>query len=422
MVYVEFFDGKELLENLCSSFVRAPEKIYFLGGDKKEIERNIERYKRVLSARGKEVEMIPKLVNPNSVSFLVEKLSEIVETEDECIFDLTGGEDLCLVAMGIVFEKYRNKKSVQMHRFNLKTNKAYDCDEDGRVLYEKDLPEITLAENIRIFGGEIIYDDVKENTTHRWDMSDSFKRDIEVMWNICSTNVQIGAARAWDRQIMVFEKAEEKGVRETPLTTRASLAEIRKEVEADGKERTEKFYLNQKILYELQKHRLISFTRNDDEIVIKYKNEQIKRCLTKAGTVLEMKIYLLVLELKKERSDEPVYNDALHGVSIDWDGKIDGSDDVHNEIDVLAMHKMIPVFFSCKNGEVHSDELYKLYSVATRFGGKYSRKVMVISEIKLNKNEASIRRRAKDMDIEIIDPFELTAEELEKRIASIWSK
>ena len=33
---------------------------------------------------------------------------------------------------------------------------------------------MSIAENISVFGGEIIYDDEKENATHRWDMNDDF--------------------------------------------------------------------------------------------------------------------------------------------------------------------------------------------------------------------------------------------------------
>lgn len=419
MVYVEFFDDKELLDNICSCFVRIPEKIYFIGNDKDKMEKHIKRYKKVLSDRGAEVEMIPIPVNRNSMSALIGRMTEIVEAEDECIFDLTGGDDLCLVAMGVIFERYRESKNIQMHRFNLRSNRVYDCDEDGQVLYEKDMPKMSIAENISVFGGEIIYDDEKENATHRWDMNDDFIDDIDIMWHICSTNANKAPTRKWDRQIMIFEKLESIGGCDGSLTSTASLAEIRKFFETDGAEKNRSFYINKRIISELKKYRLIDFTENEDELRITYKNEQVKRCLTKAGMALEMKIYLLSLFVEKD--GERVYDDVLHGVSIDWDTKSDSETDVKNEIDVIAMHRMIPVFISCKNGDVKMDELYKLDSVATRFGGKYSRKVMVVSDLKLNQNEMYIRHRADEMGIEIVDTIELGNEKLEKRLGNIWA-
>ncbi len=417
MVYVEFFDDKELLDNICSCFVRVPDKVYFLGNNRDKMEKHIERYKKILSDREEKVEMYPIPVNRNSMSALVARMSQIVEEEDECIFDLTGGDDLCLVAMGIVFEKYHNTKNIQMHRFNLRSNRVYDCDEDGNVLYEKDMPQMSVDENIRIFGGEIIRGEENEDATYEWNMSEDFIDDIEVMWHICSTNAPKAATRKWDRQILVFEKLESIGGSENSLTSKADLKQIRELFEEDGKEKHRSFYINRKIISELKKYGLIEFTESDDEISITYKNHQVKRCLTKAGQILEMKTYLVALFVEKD--GEPVYNDVLNGVSIDWDGKKDDAN-IKNEIDVLAMHKMIPVYISCKNGEVKIDELYKLDAVATRFGGKYSRKVLVASDVKLNYNEAYIRQRADEMDIEIIDPIELGAAKFEKRLGNVW--
>ena len=44
-----------------------------------------------------------------------------------------------------------------------------------------------------------------------------------------------------------------------------------------------------------------------------------------------------------------------------------------NEVDLILLHSTVPVFVSCKNRFVSSDELYKLDSVSRRFGGKYAK-------------------------------------------------
>ncbi len=420
MVYIEFFDEKELLDNLCSCFVRIPDKVYFIGNNKDKMETHIERYSKILSDRGGNVEMVPLSVNRNSLSALVECMSGIVETEEDCIFDLTGGEDLCLVAMGIVFEKYRETKNIQMHRFNLRSNRVYDCDEDGNVLYEEDLPKMSIIENIRIFGGEVVFESERENATPEWDLNDEFIDDIEVMWHICSCNSPERATRNWDRQIVVFERIERIGGREGCLTSSAPWKELKESFGSYGKDKDNNYYLNRRIISELKKYGLIEINETEEEISVSYKNEQVKRCLTKAGQVLEMKIYLCALQTEKD--GEFVYDDVMNGVTIDWDGDAEEDENIiKNEIDVIAMHRMIPVFISCKNGEVKIDELYKLDSVARRFGGKYSCKVMVISEIDKNPNEIYIRERADEMGIKIIDPIELKGEKLMKRIGNVWA-
>ena len=45
---------------------------------------------------------------------------------------------------------------------------------------------------------------------------------------------------------------------------------------------------------------------------------------------------------------------------------VDRAPEMVNEIDVMMMHGMQPVFISCKNGSVETEELYKLLKTARR--------------------------------------------------------
>lgn len=101
-------------------------------------------------------------------------------------------------------------------------------------------------------------------------------------------------------------------------------------------------------------------------MTITYKNEQVKKCLNQAGQALEMKVYV-----------------TANGL-IDADG--------------------VPVFISCKNGIVTADELYKLSTVAERFGGQYSKKVLVVTALEsLGEAGNYLRQRTKDMNIRLIE-------------------
>lgn len=79
----------------------------------------------------------------------------------------------------------------------------------------------------------------------------------------------------------------------------------------------------------------------DDEttVTISYKDEQVKKCLTKAGQALEMKIYTTAKDLL-DKDGVPVYDDAMNGVVIDWDGELHDETvediyDTENEIDII---------------------------------------------------------------------------------------
>ena len=139
----------------------------------------------------------------------------------------------------------------------------------------------------------------------------------------------------------------------------------------------------------------------------KYKNNDIKECLSKAGLLLELFIMIKATALKNEDGSS-YYTDALTGVMIDWnDEEIEDRRPVRNEIDVLLVKGLVPVFVSCKNGEVEVDELYKLSTVANRFGGKCAKKVIIAPSIdEMGKKAEYIAERANEMGIKIIKDFD----------------
>ena len=172
---------------------------------------------------------------------------------------------------------------------------------------------------------------------------------------------------------------------------------------------------------------LTYFEDDETTVTISYKNEQVKKCLTKAGQALEMKIYVTAKDIL-DKDGTPVYDDALNGVVIDWDGEfhdesVEDEYDTENEIDIMLMHDIVPVFISCKNGIVTADELYKLNTVAERFGGQYSKKVLVATSISdFGEQGMYLRQRAKDMNIKLIEGVQdIDDVELEKKLRNIWN-
>ncbi|MBQ4039540.1 MAG: hypothetical protein IJC91_00270, partial [Oscillospiraceae bacterium] len=62
-----------------------------------------EIYKEMLRKRGHDVEFTCRTINRNDLSDIVEELTRVIETYDDCLIGLTGGEDLSIVAAGIVY-------------------------------------------------------------------------------------------------------------------------------------------------------------------------------------------------------------------------------------------------------------------------------------------------------------------------------
>lgn len=412
MTIVEFYD-KSPIENIASSLLCTPDRVIFVGDNRKRMEKSIELYREVTERRNLSIDFSCKTVNRSNLMSIVDTLSEIVRENPGCVFDLTGGEDLILVAVGMIAEKFPD---VRLHRFNVRSNTLLDCDADGETLAAgSDL--LTIDENIRIHGGRVIYCDEEPDGTFVWDFSDSFRADIDAMWDICRRNPGV-----WNAQINTLDKVSEMlGQKNSDdLALAVNIHTAKTTMAADG----DKFVLRMDVLKQLEAAGLIAGLREtDEEFSLEFKNYPVKRALTQAGTILELYVTMTAAGLY-EPNGSPVYDDVLCGVFIDWDGEIqpDNRADVENEIDVMLMHGMVPVFLSCKNGYVDADELYKLNSVAERFGQGYVKKVLIVSDLdKMGMAGRYIAARAADMGIELIgNAAELTDLEMARRLRNLW--
>ena len=114
---------------------------------------------------------------------------------------------------------------------------------------------------------------------------------------------------------------------------------------------------------------------------------------------------------------------TLPTVGINWDAAEQGEKMItHNEIDVIMMHGMVPVFVSCKSGMVEMEELFKFATVADRFGGDYAKRVLVAPSLTGLNNEESIRARAEDMNIQILDnAYTMPFMELKDTVSGLWN-
>lgn len=417
MTYIEFFDKPDA-ENIGACLTKTPKRVIYIGDNSKKMKRHVERYKKVFIDRGADIEFIYKTVNKNNLDNAVELLEEIVKTYDNCVFDITGGEGILTVALGIVYTKYP-EKNIEINSINIKNNTVCDCDKDGKTIYEN-YPELSVEENVRIYGGEVVFGGIGDKKTYKWKLDNEFFDDINIMWGICRQN-----PRYWNVQIGILATIENEAVHTSDGTAVAKIADVERSLQHHKL----RYRISKKMIEFLRKKGLITLFNDSDgqEVKIKYKNNQVKKCLTTAGLALEMKVYISAKSALDENG-KPVYNDVINGAFIDWDGKYHDEEnediyDTENEIDVFMMKGIIPVFVSCKNGNVSTEELYKLNTVADRFGGKYAKKVLVATSInELGEAGKYLRQRMEDMNIRLIDNIQhLSDNEIERKIKSFWN-
>ena len=203
MTYIEFFE-RTAAENVTACLIYAPERVIFIGNNGKLMKRHIERYERVFADRGIAIEFSYRTISRYNLDDAVRLLSELVETYDDCVFDITGGEEILNLALGVVFERYPEKQ-IQIHKLNLRNNAVYDCDKDGNTIC-RNTPRLSIEENIRIYGGDVVYGGFSSGSTVLWDLTEDFAADVHKIWEVCRVNV-----RDWNVQCSLLEVAEKIG-------------------------------------------------------------------------------------------------------------------------------------------------------------------------------------------------------------------
>ena len=382
---IELFDACQI-ENVIAGLRFLPQKIIFVGFKEVMTKKRISDLEKFFEIRNIDVILEYEIVGRYDYEFIYNKLNDIIDKNEDCCFDLTGGKELVLTAMGAV-SAIRN---VPMIQFNVRTGnliRVSHCDD----IIETEKSTMMINESVVLNGGSIVYDDKDD---FKWELNTEFKRDIETIWAICKRNCGL-----WNRQSNVFESFEKFGRIDGEYRVNVNLKHMK-----EGKHDT---LLNARIINELTKNNLIiDYALEEDMLSFKYKNNQIRQCISKAGNILELYVYKTAQEIALE--DPSYYDDIDIGIFVDWDGIIhDGTTserDTRNEIDVILMRDLIPIFISCKNGEVHKEALYELSTVADKFGGEYAKKILLTTYVSSDpESRKYILQRAHDMKIDVIE-------------------
>ncbi len=341
MTLIEFFD-EEIMDNAAGTLLLKSETTVFLfpGDINFAFVRALEK---IVEKRGYNTKMVTESIDISNVAKAKEKIEECIKKYPDCHFDISGGNDVVLVAMGEVAREY----SLPMHSVNPKEktvtpiNNSFD--------YHVHDVSLTVEELIFLYGGKV-GKDASVPETYEWKRDGKSEEIIEKAWNVCKSDVG-----AWNSAVGAF-----------------------KNYNADKKN------LLALVWTKLKKEGLVQREGNS----VRYKSPLVKYLLSKQGTALEMFTYIAA-------KGTNFFDDGQSGVVIDWKGKRE----VENEIDVLLTKGLTGYFISCKNGMVDSDELYKLSIVAERFGGKYAKKLLVLSRFE---PDASFMQRAEELNIKVI--------------------
>ncbi len=111
------------------------------------------------------------------------------------------------------------------------------------------------------------------------------------------------------------------------------------------------------------------------------------------------------------------FDDVQVSVVIHWDGSDHDPNDTTNEIDVMLVHQLTPIFISCKTG-VPTHALNEIKLLAERFGGIAAKAVLVTSTA-VSKVAPATYRRAGDMGVMILEEEELFNKQFPQKLTDI---
>lgn len=383
-VMVELF-SEEPLENVMAMVKYNPEKIIFLGHKDNMITKKIRNIENFRDRRCPEVELEFREVPRDNLDCAIEMLTDIIRENPGVRFELTGGSELILIALGCISARLDISK-LRMDPFSGK-----EIDIRGReVITTENKFKIDIAEDIVLHGG-VLTD--KTGSYSEWRFTKAFRGDIIAMWDICRKY-----KGDWNKHCAKLEE----------LMKRAGY----------GPEGQVELFLNEVgtavlLLRDLASEGLIKdYEERRKKIYFKFKHDMIRKIIVKAGNLLELHVYEVATR-------EPyLFNDAIIGANIDWAGEVRDDDnigyDTMNEIDVILMKNVCPIFISCKSGKAGGLALHELETVSRKFGGKYARKALVLARAcDYTTGTQYFKQRAKDMHIWIIDDvFRMSDEQL----------
>ena len=155
---------------------------------------------------------------------------------------------------------------------------------------------------------------------------------------------------------------------------------------------------------------ILDLTITDESVRFRFPDEVVRFWLRDIGSVLELQVFRACLAAE-------CFDDVVLSAVVNWEDGAAARDRVTNEIDVMAVQGIRPVFISCKTCEIRTEALNELAILRDRFGGKGSRAIIATSGL-ATKSRAPMRRRAAQLDIEVVEWDDLRFDRLVGRLKS----
>ncbi len=385
-VEIEFL-GNEEIENVITCLHFCMDKVIFFG------------YRETIASHKKRTESFLKdhcgvkavafhEVPADDLNTILQVMRRVIREESgedrKRFIDITGGEDLILVAFGMLTREF----GAYMHYYDVTKDLLITLPDWAGDTIDSIVPQqgvrLDLKTYIEMKGGMIRND--PEIGMQALMKDEEFRKDSAKL-----IRISLAFAEYWNSFSNILTS---KAKPDRDLRISCSKKSIRNALQNSVAFKKNPAVFD-RILTVLGEEGLIrNLSISEDRYEFGIRNNMIRGCIWKAGLPLEIDMFY---------EEQPGSDDCMMSVYIDWDGLLygEGPTDVINEIDVLSLTGNVTHFVSCKSGALSGPSalhaLYELNAVAERFGGKYARKTLAITQAIGD----AYMERAKEMGVEI---------------------
>lgn len=379
---IELFDKRPIANVLGTEMFR-PEQTVFLCD--KEISENRalqQKLKNYFKQRGLETQILFRETATLNAASVKRALETVVQQYPDCALDISGGSDAALFAGGLLCAE----QPLPVFTYSRKRNTFFDI--QNAPFAHNVLCDVLLSapDCFAAAGGSVRQGRV-DNT-----VLEQYTGKIDGFFKLF-----LKYRHQWQRIVSYLQR-----VSPTPKEGPLSLFVVAPwQVKGDRGMLT----ANEEALQDLSE---LGFLRElellpGEQVRFSFADAQIRAWLRDVGSVLELYVWKACVKSGR-------YQDVRVSVVVDWDGQ-NTRDGVSNEIDVVAVRGIKPVFISCKTSEIRTEALNELAILRDRFGGEVARAIIVSAE----RACTVTRNRAAELDIEVVDLDELDLEQLSKR-------
>ena len=367
---IELYDERPI-ENVLASEVFRPERTVFLCpadiAHDKTVQDKLRLYFQHRNLNTELIFLESSLYNSGKIE---KQLRNVMDTYPDCVLDITGGTDAALYAGG----QFGCKTDIPVFTYSRRRNRFFDIHnapfaDDLECTVQHKVEDCFMMAGGALRGGRVDNDILADYM----DIIDPFFR------------LYMRHRRDWTHIVGYIQRASQTD-RELPPTLHVDAPYTVKG------EHGSRLDAPEKALLDLEKLGFIKHVSISAEgVTFDFRDFQIRTWLRDIGSVLELYVYKCCL-------DAGIFNDVRTSAVVDWEGD-HRSDNVTNEIDVMAMRGIIPAFISCKTCDISTEALNELAILRDRFGGEAAKAAIVSSQ----PCRSITRHRAAELRIDVIE-------------------